>query len=292
MYDIDILKSGLQKYVRRNMPTKALFCLRDLLIHAEKARRITTWKSILSRIVIIANEDISIGDVSTVAHVMKVVSTIKSNIFPGVKIAWKELSPLIVMMCEAEKTREFAHIYYALYAKGTEPDIDFKTCLINKDIRSIQWFRFLSEKNTCSEHSTCIEQHRPCCAQDCLDILERYQVNNDELAELYLVSKCLIGSIKENIWIFGLLFLMYLNNINTYKEKTLVVDDEPWTDMSEWIVDDFVIDKHTKLGLCPGAAELLLGRLNGKTLKDFVHEGAISKFTTREYKELHDKLYG
>ncbi|CAH6419773.1 Hypothetical protein HVR_LOCUS851 [uncultured virus] len=263
MYDLDILKSGLQKYIRRNIPDKALFCLRDLLFYAEKARRMTIWKSILYRLVIISVEDISIGDVITVVHVLKTISTIKTDVFPGFQTAWNRLAPLVVMMCTAEKTREFAHIYYGLYIKDITPEISFEECLMNKDIRLIQWLRLSPDKISC------------------LDALEKY-CNNSNLRELYRISRSLIANIKENIWIFGLLFLMYLHNIDSYEEKSSIKVD---LDLSEWIVDDFVVDKHTKLG-----------RSNGKTLKDFVHEGSvlspISKYTTQEYKELHDQLYG
>lgn len=275
MYDLDILKSGLQKYVRRNIPDKALFCLRDLIRYLEaNNKKDSKWQLLLNRIAIISAEDISIGDADVVAHVLKTISRIKNSnkSFPDIKSAWDLLSPLIVSMCAAEKTREFAHIYFAVIVNEKEmPNMSLASCLENKHIDALVWLKLVGE----------------CCPSDresCLDLLETYHSPSGKLRDLYQASRDLIAGIGENIWFYGFLFLSYLRDVNIASDKlfstNLVEMDE-----SDWEVDDFVVDKHTKLG-----------KLRGKTLKDFVHEGSlvspVSDHTTPQYKKVHDEMYG
>lgn len=111
----DILKSGVQKYVRRNSRVKAFACLAELLSFSragEAAKGMVT--NTLNRLMIIAAEDIGLANVQLVARVIHEVSALKEKLKSKdmSRKDRKALFGLVALMCASPKTRIMSHAYY------------------------------------------------------------------------------------------------------------------------------------------------------------------------------------
>ncbi len=95
--DSGVLKSYLQKAIRRSMPKEAIFCAVKLLQKGE-------WWPLLNRIRTIALEDI--GDPAVISAVFKIVDWVEREM--GRKrnpdLVW--LGRVIILLCRAKKNRE------------------------------------------------------------------------------------------------------------------------------------------------------------------------------------------
>lgn len=96
-FETDVLKSGVQKYIRRNNYEKAIMCAFELYKFHEvpDGRRIQS--NMYNRLAIIACEDIGPANISLVVNCIRIVKEDKRN--PN------ELISLIYLMCKSEKTR-------------------------------------------------------------------------------------------------------------------------------------------------------------------------------------------
>lgn len=118
--DIDVLKSGIQKYIRRGYLEKALWCVYELDLFHEMYERDpskhTGLKALstncIHRLLITSIEDIGIGNPSLPLLVDRLVQAYKRDRFnPSLKDKRREyLYVLTKVMCESKRTRELSHI--------------------------------------------------------------------------------------------------------------------------------------------------------------------------------------
>lgn len=98
-YSVDVIKSGLQKYIRRGECEKALYCAGelDLFKHVEFGKSLHT--NFLHRLMVIFLEDVADVSLLTFADHALTVSTSESH-----------LATLIEQMCAAPKARICSHL--------------------------------------------------------------------------------------------------------------------------------------------------------------------------------------
>jgi hypothetical protein len=272
---IDILKSGIQKYIRRCMIEKALLCGSKIILYSMAKNKQRLWINLLDRLMIICGEDIGIGNLSIIYNILSKLFEIKKL---KKVLSYKEkyvlVAPLICAMCICEKTREFAHIYYGVY-EGDEykPQLSLDECIDKCDIGLVYWFKHDPEKKI-----------------DILSALIKKAEfdENINFLKLTLLSNKISMTVNENEWFYGLILLIYCYKLDFSTESIEFEFDSKLynfdgTELIEF--DEFVLDKHTKAG-----------RAIGRDLKYFVHTGAIvypeSKRTTYEYKKIHDEIHG
>lgn len=100
-YKVDVIKSGLQKYIRRGMHDKALYCAFELYRMGEVGGEALVT-NLYNRLKIIAAEDIGMGDFNVAITVIDCVN--KNNRDPGVLVS------MVKMLSSAEKTRIGSHL--------------------------------------------------------------------------------------------------------------------------------------------------------------------------------------
>lgn len=265
---VDLLKSGLQKYIRRGMMESALLCASKMILYSTKKQRL--WNSLLDRLMIICGEDIGIGNITVVYNVLLKLFEMKesNNQLPYEK-KYEFIKPIICTLCDCDKTREYAHIYYAVYEGDKyKPVLNLDECIDAKNIGIIYWFKYFNDDKN----------------QIILNIMNKE--NNEHFSKLSLLCLNIAKTINENVWFYGLILLTYCYNLKFTTDPIDFSTNSIEYKGDETIeFDDFVIDKHTTLG-----------RQLGKDLKYFVHVGSIvypeSKYTTEEYKKIHDNMYG
>ncbi len=72
---VDVLKSGIQKYIRRSMIKKALLCASKMILYSMAKPRL--WINLLDRLMIICGEDIGISNLSMVYNILGELFEIK-----------------------------------------------------------------------------------------------------------------------------------------------------------------------------------------------------------------------
>lgn len=108
----DVLKSGLQKYIRRNMYEKAALCMKEMLTFRGVGNNLVS--NVLNRLVVIAAEDIGIANVPLVLYVIIRVNELKM-ILTAREWNAQELNEvywMIKQLSESSKTRVMSHISY------------------------------------------------------------------------------------------------------------------------------------------------------------------------------------
>lgn len=101
-YSIDIVKSGLQKYIRRNIVLKALYCGFELYRMIEIDKGISIQTNCYNRLAVIACEDIGPANLSLCIKVVELVLNKNRDI--------NILATIIQLMSISEKTRIMSHL--------------------------------------------------------------------------------------------------------------------------------------------------------------------------------------
>ena len=101
-YSIDIVKSALQKYIRRNIIIKALYAGFELYRMVEVDKGIAVQTNCYNRLAIIACEDIGPANLPLIIKVVELV--LDKNRDPAT------LATMIQLMCNSEKTRIMSHL--------------------------------------------------------------------------------------------------------------------------------------------------------------------------------------
>ncbi len=112
-HPLDVLKSGLQKYVRRGEEGKALYCVRELdsFADVEGGERIRT--NTIHRLMIIYMEDVGLGDFGLWARVHKLVELLlqeRKRAPRNRPLEIGALKCLVRQLCRAQKTRACSFI--------------------------------------------------------------------------------------------------------------------------------------------------------------------------------------
>jgi len=101
-YKMDVVKSGLQKYIRRSIANKALYCGFELFRLGSVGGGGAAVTNLFNRIKVIAAEDIGIADFSIAISVINLVNMETRD--P------KHLKSMIQMLSSAKKTRLGSHL--------------------------------------------------------------------------------------------------------------------------------------------------------------------------------------
>lgn len=104
---IDVVKSGIQKYVRRGICEKALMCAFEMYRMAEVGG-VGVQTNLYTRLVVIACEDIGPANLPLVTLVLDIC-------FRDLRKP-EELAALVQLMCASPKTRIMSHIWRAFVA--------------------------------------------------------------------------------------------------------------------------------------------------------------------------------
>jgi len=102
--DFDIAKSALQKYIRRNMPQKAILAAIELYRLGEVGGDLGV-NNMYNRLAIIANEDIGPANLPLVLEVTKIVESGDRHV--------ARLATMVQLMAESSKTRMISHAWRA-----------------------------------------------------------------------------------------------------------------------------------------------------------------------------------
>lgn len=102
--DFDVAKSALQKYIRRNMPQKALLAAIELYRMGEVGGD-PGVSNMYNRLAIIANEDIGPANLPLVLEVTRLVESGDRDIY--------KLVTMVQLMSESSKTRMMSHAWRA-----------------------------------------------------------------------------------------------------------------------------------------------------------------------------------
>lgn len=114
-FPMDVLKSGLQKYIRRNMVDKALMCVGelDLFKYALEPRAEALRTNMIHRLMIIYLEDVGVGDLglwSELATAVDQLLEIRQKLYSrNTEREEKLLAVMVREMCAAEKARSCSH---------------------------------------------------------------------------------------------------------------------------------------------------------------------------------------
>lgn len=255
-HSLDVLKSGLQKYIRRGEEEKALYCARelDLFAEAEGGERIRS--NMIHRFMIIYLEDIGLGDIGLWDVVHKYINILltertKSNRNRLYEI--NAINNIVRLLCRARKTRACSFIRAWVHVQVVTPPIhEFTQQVINKSWDSLQSFFKL------------------------WDLDKRQLENCLKITGIELFQGCAWKrelKTKEQFLTLLLPLAAHIFNVTAeprnYDNMSELVqwDNGP----TEFTFDDYVYDKHTRTG--------------NKTREYFVH---ISSYVENEVNILPD----
>jgi hypothetical protein len=269
---LDVLKSALQKYIRRQETDKAMtiidemYRVMNLKGEDEKLIRSLTT-NFVNRLIIISVEDIGIGNVFVPIKLHSLISEFREH---QDRIT---LRKMVYLLSESEKSREISHLR-ACFSSEPYPQGD--------------------QVGTTCEHPLVFETMFNLDKRELRKNFTKPKVeglkDNELITKLYSVLlEWFKLTVKENK-IFGYQIIL-LNNLNeaffSYSEAqyNALLSRMETTDFKfeshEPIIEDYCVDKHTREG-----------RTQGKDIETFHHEGALvhpeSKFTNLQYKAIYE----
>lgn len=263
IYAHDILKSGIQKYIRRSNKKKALLCLAKLLHSNNKY-----WYNVVRRIAVIACEDISIANVSAVYYLMRRVIEITQIKLDHTAFSFREkynmLAPLVSILSECEKCRITDHLYHGVYSSVDKtPTLSLDECIMSSSDGVIYYYNF-GDKN------------------EVIDKL-RAKNNTSKMNDFYDTCDTIGKRVREGFLMYYMYILVSIYGLSFEKsEMDTDITEYTFTGTEVFEIDDYVIDKHTRLG-----------KLRGKNLMDFITTGSVvypeSSLTNTGYKKLYDQ---
>lgn len=277
-YDLDIMKSALQKYIRRGVLDKALYVAGELdLFKEDKDRGEVIRTNFLHRLMIIYLEDVE--NISIFPEVNKLAEDIfkerqkedrnKSN-------EEKMISRLVYILCKSKKARVCSHIRAVFNPKynnkkilSVYPSIKKMWNEIDQNKNSDKYDlfkKYLKDKNIlCVYYGFQIDiseekYGRKKAVWFIFEELKNLKIDN--INEYISWYKNHIGKMKEGFlcWLFPL--LIYLSVIKEYKDtikEDNYIDNWDKNRKMEIIdIDDYVVDKHTKKGSSRDLVEFAL----------------------------------
>lgn len=322
-YPDDEIRSGLQKYIRRGEVMKAVQCGTELFRMPEvnpEAKRIRT--NLYNRLLVIATEDIGPGDTSLCIAVMEYLFIIKDQ-GSNDKESFHELVAVIQTCAESPKTRVLSHLWrvYAVppgqeIAEAKGITIDPLTLVPQHNSWPgsaadppilIYLASMFAEK--VAQHSptsfTWLGRYLDACASNSYKIAKLRRRTNPVEA-LWIILQAHISErdyeilrnayyyLSENrgtlmmatflaVWQFRSQAMTKIGELATlWKTSPLLLDLQQGN--YQLILDDYVVDKHTKRG-----------RRDGKDRNDFVYDGALvdhrAPFFEQEWFLLLEEIY-
>lgn len=277
-YAIDVVKSAMQKYIRRNIPDKALISMIELYRMPESDKEaITIQSNMFNRVAVIASEDIGVANVGLVEKVLMFIMEDSRNL--------EDLYHYIIQLSNSPKTRIMSHLWrtYATLEGREEAkkhNIIIDNCSNDVLECRLQFEKLLKERNhqaiyVLSKYIELIDENK----KQMVLIWEGIRkINNSNIIGV-LEKAYFKFSEKRPFLMMAITFILYENKLTRkeYKEEKCIELSDLIKGDYEFTVDDYCIDKHTKEG-----------RENGKDRKEFVIEG--SKVEPQD-KNLFDEIY-
>lgn len=310
----DVMKSGLQKYIRRGNIEKALFCAGELDLFKEAPDRGETIRTnFLHRLMVIYLEDVAnLAILNTIYK--KLDETIAERAFPEKRIKLKEeklISDVVVLLCRSKKLRICSHIRAVFNPK-------YNTSALLSKYPSIKCLWDEIEKNkkikgdkedfvyNCEMFSKYLK------AKDILTVYYAFQISMSDTKlknkifgkskPVWFIFKELmnpfnqktiekfmkwyenhLGTIKESFLCWLIPLLLGLGVIPEGETVKFEVDEfcEGWEQNrrgDKFEVDDYVLDRHTRKG-------------TGKSLVEFAVNGAYVENEAEFVNQLWKKFY-
>lgn len=255
-YSLDVLKSGLQKYIRRSILDKALYCAGELDLFADAGHdgeRVRT--NFIHRLMIIYLEDISIGNY----HIFDTLHDSVFYILKNRKLTNRnrkqeilEIKKIVTLLVESKKTRIGSHVNNFTKCfellKGTPLENIFLNLMSLED----------ELRNKTLKCVIVAKQYDD--AERAIDIFKALSLYIDVKIPLLWYKEI---KTKERFltWLIPLLYYLYGSD-GPNSTKNMLFDDV-WDNqkMYKIDIDDYVMDKHTHNGI-------------DKTTKYFAETGA------------------
>jgi hypothetical protein len=277
-YAIDVVKSAMQKYIRRNMVEKALISMIELYRMPEVDGDAKSIQSnMFNRLAVIAAEDIGPSNVKLVEEVIRYVMEDTRNL--------EDLYHYVILLCNSPKTRIMSHLWrtYATL-EGRQEALKHGIVIDNVSNNIVEcrteFVKKLKEKN----HQSVFILGR---------YIELVQESKKEMQviweEIKKINNSSIINICEKAYfkfseqrpflMMAIVYILYMDKISdkNYKVESTVKLNDLLEGNYEYVVDDYCVDKHTKEG-----------REQGKDRKEFVVEGSL---VSPQEMELFDEKY-
>lgn len=153
-YALDVLKSGLQKYIRRGMYDKAVYCAGELdsFADVEGGERIRT--NMIHRLMIIYLEDIGLGNYklwNRTGELVELLLTERKKVARDRAAEIQSLKQIIWLLCSAKKTRACSFI--RAWTKNNprqlyqSKQVNFEDAIKRKDWIAFNYFFDMWEEN-------------------------------------------------------------------------------------------------------------------------------------------------
>ena len=309
-YTADIVKSGLQKYIRRGIVNKALLCAVELYRMGEVGGD-PLVTNLYNRLAIISAEDIGMANLPLVSKVLQVVR--ERNRQPVM------LASLVHALADSKKTRLSSHLWRA-YATpegaalartqgitvplndNPNPLQEYSAALDRKEFTALTWAHYFLENNPKGKiPSTYRESGLPINGKYATKrttvigyalwqaLFERVKADQRQLL-IDLCDTWYEVSEKRPFLVLGILVILYdapSDNFNLqpyldyWSNEGATFLAELLSGVYKLTIDSFVVDQHTREG-----------RNQGKDARDFVSEGAlVENQDTRYYIPLFAEIY-
>ena len=304
-YTSDILKSGLQKYIRRNQIEKALYCAGelDLFKHAP-TRGETIRTNFLHRLMIIYLEDVeNISIFPEIDDLFKKIFVEREK--QDSRNYQKEeewISRIVFLLCSSKKARVCSHIRSIFHKKYMIPDIlsnypslHYLSQQIHKDEQSQpslslefhcnMFKKYYNEKNLLSVYYAFqidlseekLSKKSLSSSKPLFFIFEQMitPFNKNHIMKYVYWYKNHLGTMSEGFLCWLLPLLSYLEII---PEGTTISEDEKYDStwdknrmMEKIEIDDYVIDRHTRRGHSKGVVEFAVNGAKVENEAEFVN---------------------
>lgn len=304
-YTSDILKSGLQKYIRRNQLQKALYCAAELdLFKYAHTRGETIRTNFLHRLMIIYLEDVeNLSIFPELDDLFRKIFTERDK--QDSRNHQKEeewISKIVFLLCSSKKARICSHIRSIFNKKYMIQDILSKYPSIQIMLQQIHldettqpslslefhcnmFKKYYNEKNIlCIYYAFQIDHSEEKLSKKSLSsskpvffLFEQMitPFNKNHLIKYVHWYKEHLGTMREGFLCWLLPLLSYLQII---PEGTTVSEDEKYESswdknrrMEKIEIDEYVIDRHTRRGHSKGMVEFAVNGAKVDNEADFVN---------------------
>jgi len=310
-YTLDVLKSGLQKYIRRGMTDKALYCAGELDLFKyspERGEGIRT--NFIHRLMIIYLEDIGIANLGMWMPLDQCLTSVLDERCKSDRDVEKEeriLYSIVTSLCDSEKSRSCSHAraisspvpsamelskqfypsIYQLHTSVASGDFSFYCEQFDISMKTKQWTALWYAQKIVDSDEKVKEYRKTKPVWRLFRLIEKHLP--DRLKPLHTLAMAWykeLENLKENFLCWMVLVLAILQDVPIQTTTLSIVDEGSWNSNREEDVldiDEYVLDKHTRHG-------------RSSTLSRFAQEGAFvnneSHLVIQEHKRFYEELKG
>lgn len=303
-YTSDILKSGLQKYIRRNELQKALYCAAelDLFKHAQ-TRGETIRTNFLHRLMIIYLEDVEnltiFSEVDELFRKIFLEREKKDSRNHQKEEEW--ISKIVFLLCSSKKARICSHIRSIFNKKYMIPEIiskypslqfileqihkDESSQSVSLEFHCNMFKKYYNEKNIlCLYYGFQIDLSEEKLPKKSFSsskpVFFIFELMSTPFNKNYIMKyihwyKEHLGTMREGFLCWLLPLLSYLEII---PEGTPISEDEKYDSMwdknrrmEKIEIDEYVIDRHTRRGYSKGMVEFATNGAKVENEADFIN---------------------